>query len=234
VGPERLEELVSGLVLELVEGGLIDGEDLAMDATFFKAWSRRDPDDSSVGLSDPEARVGRDGKTFDLGYKAHVAVDSDSDMPLAIVVASANENEKRHVEELMDKASRVIPDIDNVVGDPQYSSQRVRETIAGHEAKPVIPYTSNQKAGEDGLRVDKKFRVSGPEKEKRLYEVGRASVERINSRLDYVGLEHFKLRGLRKALFHVLMCVLTLLLVAVAALRLGRPKRARSIASFYE
>ena len=233
VGPERLEELISGLVLELVEGGLITGEELAMDATFIKAWSRRNPADDSVGLSDPEARVGRDGKSYDLGYKPHIVNDVESDIPLAVVVAPANDNEKKHVETLMKKASRVVQDMSSVVGDSQYSSERVRMIISGYGARPVIPYMSNQLAGEDALRVDKYFRVSGSEEEKRLYEVGRASVERVNSRLDLVGLECFKLRGLRKALFHVLMCVVTLLLVAVAALRLGRPCKARSVISFY-
>jgi hypothetical protein len=40
-------------------------------------------------LSDPEARVGRDGKSYDLGYKAHIGVDADSDIPVAVVSASA-------------------------------------------------------------------------------------------------------------------------------------------------
>lgn len=204
VGPELLEELICGLLVELVESGVIISESVAMDAALVKAWSRRDPANDSVGLSDPEARMGSDGKTFELGYKHHIVCDVDSDMPLAVVVAPANE--KKHVETLMDKANMVVPDVDDVVGDPQYS-RRVREFVAELGAKPVIPYMSNQKAGEEALRVDKNFRVSGPEDKKRVYEVGRASVERVNSRLNLVGLECFKLRGLRKALFHVLMCV---------------------------
>ena len=90
VGPERLEDIMNILIRELVEGGIIKGETVAMDATFIKAWSRRDQADDSHGYSDPESRVGRDGKTYDLGYKAHLAVDVDSDMPVAMVVASAN------------------------------------------------------------------------------------------------------------------------------------------------
>lgn len=65
--------------------------------TFIKAWSRRDPADDNHGFSDPEAKVGRDGKSYDLGYKAHVAMDVESDMPVAVVGASANKKEKRHV-----------------------------------------------------------------------------------------------------------------------------------------
>ena len=122
VGPERLEDVMNSLLEELVEGGVIKGENLALDATFIKAWSRRDPADDSHGLSDPEARVGRDGKTYDLGYKGHVAVDADSDIPIAVIEASANENEKKHAEELLDKACLVVDGFKSVIGDSQYSS----------------------------------------------------------------------------------------------------------------
>jgi len=95
-GPERLTAIMNTLIRELLEGGIIKGETLALDATFIKAWSKRGMEDDSHGYSDPESRVGRDGKIYDLGYKAHIAVDADSDMPVAVVVASANMNEKRH------------------------------------------------------------------------------------------------------------------------------------------
>jgi transposase len=233
VGPERLEGIMNRLLEELVEGGVIKGETLALDATFVKAWSRRDPADDSRGLSDPESRVGRDGKTYDLGYKAHVAVDTDSDIPIAAVEASANENEKRHTEELLDKASLVVEGFKSVVGDSQYSSKRVRDSILMRGASPVIPYTSSQRGGGEVLRVDRFFRVSGPVEERRIYGLGMASVERVNSRLGLVGLGGLKLRGLRNVVFHVTLCIIAMLLVTLAAFRLGRPWKARSVLSFW-
>ncbi|TFH18604.1 hypothetical protein E4H04_02920 [Candidatus Bathyarchaeota archaeon] len=92
---------------------------------------------------------------------------------------------------------------------------------------------SNQRCGDEGLRVDRFFRVSGPAEERRMYEVGRAAVERVYSRLGSVGLDCLKLRGLRNAVVHMLLCVVTVLLVAVAALRLGRPWKAWSLSSFW-
>lgn len=233
VGPERLEDIMASLLEELVEGGVVKGENLALDATFIKAWSRRDPTDDSHGLSDPESRVGRDGKTYDLGYKAHVAVDIESDMPVAAVVASANENEKKHTEELLGKASEVVEGIKAVVADSQYSSEKVRGLVEELGAKPVIPYMSSHKRGEKVLRVDRFFRVSGPKAERRIYGWGRASVERVNSRLDLVGLGGLKLRGLKNVAVHVLLCLIVMLIVAVAAVRLGRPWKARSLSSFW-
>jgi transposase len=233
VGPDRLEEIMGSLLEELLEGSIIKGESIALDATFIKAWSRRDMADDSHGFSDPESRVGRDGKTYDLGYKAHIAVDVESDMPLAAVVASANDNEKKHAPELLDKVAEVLDSFKIVVGDSQYSSRRVRDCIVEHGALPVVPYMSNQARGMSVLRVDRFFRVSGAEEERKVYGVGRACVERVNARLELVGLDCLKLRGLRRVMVHVLLCILVVLLVAVAALRLGRPWKARSLASFW-
>jgi transposase len=232
VGPERLEEIMSGLIEEL-EGELVKGESIALDATFIKAWSKRDPADDRYGFSDPESQVGRDGKTYDLGYKAHVAVDVQSDMPLAVVVASANENEKKHAPVLLDNVAQVFTGFKAVVADSQYSSERVRGCVDECGAVPVVPYMSNQRRGESVLRVDRFFRTSGPVEERRLYGLGRACVERVNARLKLVGLDCLMLRGLRNVLTHVLLCVIVMLLVAVAALRLGRPWKARSVASFW-
>jgi hypothetical protein len=97
----------------------------------------------------------------------------------------------------------------------------------------VIPYPSNQARGEVVLRVDRFFRTSGSANERRIYGVGRASVERVNSRLMFVGLECLKFRGLRRVMVHVLLCIIVMLLVVVAAIRLGGPLKARSLASFW-
>ena len=58
-------------------------------------------------------------------------------------------------------------------------------------------------------------------------------VERVNARLELVGLECLRLTSLRRVQIHVLLCIIVLLLVAVAAMRLGRPWKARSVASFW-
>ena len=97
---------------------------------------------------------------------------------------------------------------------------------------PVVLYMSNQRCGGEVLRVDRFFRVSEPAEEGRVYGLGSASVERVNS-LDLVGLGGLKLRGLRNVMVHVVLCIVAMLLVAVAALRLGRPWKARSVLSFW-
>jgi hypothetical protein len=82
----------------------IRGETLALDSTFIKAYSQRSLD-NRTGHSDPESRVGRAVKAKDLGYRLHLAVDARSELPVAMIVASANENEKKHPLKLFEEAS---------------------------------------------------------------------------------------------------------------------------------
>ncbi len=185
VGPERLETIIAVLVEELIEGGIIQGKTVAMDATFIKAYSKRDSHDNRRGASDPDAMVGRDGRTYGLGYKAHIAGDVYSDLPLAFIAASANDNEKKHAPGLLDKTVEATGGrMETLVTDSQYSSRRFRDKVAGCGMVAVIPYPSNQRKGEDVLRVDRYFRVYGSEEERRLYGLGRSSIERVNSRLE--------------------------------------------------
>ena len=137
VGPMRLMRIVDHAVEVLVKKGKIRGEALAMDSTFIKAHSRRSLD-NRTGYSDPESRVGRAVKTRDLGYRLHLAVDAKSEMPVAMTVATANENEKKHPLKLFEKASyHVKPK--RLIADPQYSSANLRDAAIKQGTMPVIP-----------------------------------------------------------------------------------------------
>ena len=46
-----------------------------------------------------------------------------------MVVASANENEKKHAPEMLGKVSKVVDGVKAVVADSQYSSRKVRDCI---------------------------------------------------------------------------------------------------------
>jgi hypothetical protein len=93
-------------VRELVEGDVIDRETMAMDATFIRAWSRRDLHDNRRGYSDPDASVGRGDREYDLGYRVHIAADVDFGLSVAYVVSPANE--KRHTTLLSERVMEVI------------------------------------------------------------------------------------------------------------------------------
>jgi len=231
VGARRLQRIMNKLLKELLKRGVINGETVVLDATFVKAYSRRDPHENSRGKSDPEARVGRNGKTFELGYKLHVAVDAKSELPIAIIVASANDNEKKHAPALLEKALKATEGrVKLLVADSQYSSRNLRDQASSQGVRAVIPFPTNQQRGQKGLlRVDKYFRTHGPIYEKRVYRL-RSSIERVNSRLkDQLSLERHRVRGLGRITVHALLCMIAMLLNALAALRLNRVDKARSI-----
>jgi len=231
VGARRLQRIMNKLLKELLKRGAINGETVVLDATFVKAYSRRDPHENSRGKSDPEARVGRNGKTFELGYKLHVAVDAKSELPIAIIVASANDNEKKHAPALLGKALKASEGrVKLLVADSQYSSRNLRDQASSQGVRAVIPFPTNQQRGQKGLlRVDKYFRTHGPIYEKRVYRL-RSSIERVNSRLkDQLSLERHRVRGLGRITVHALLCMIAMLLTAMIALRLNRPEKTRSI-----
>ena len=223
--------IVDHAVETLLKKGRIRGETLALDSTFIKAHSRRSLD-NRTGYSDPESRVGRAIKTRDLGYRLHLAVDTRSEMPIAMTVAPANENEKKHSMQLFEKAScHVKPK--RLLADPQYSSQSLRDGALKQGTVPVIPYPRNQQKGVKGvLRIDRKFKSHGPQQLRRAYRK-RVAVERVFSRLkNLAGLTLHNLRGLARITFHTQLCLLIMLFTAQAAINTHKPGKSRSIRYF--
>ncbi|MGC8939880.1 MAG: hypothetical protein ACP5KU_05230, partial [Candidatus Bathyarchaeia archaeon] len=70
----------------------------------------------------------------------------------------------------------------------------------------------------------------GPEESlKRLYAF-KASIERVVSRLkEHLNLENHKVKGLRNILTHALICIIAMLLIALTAIKLGKPEQIRAI-----
>jgi IS5 family transposase len=228
VGPEKFQRIMTYLVKQLGQMDVLDGETMALDATFIEAYSRRDPQDSRRGLSDSDARLRKQGRNVTLGYGVHLAVDSRSEMPLAVVVEPANVNEKKLAAKLLHKAVRKKKRWKNLVADSQYSSRAFRDEARSLNVEPVIPYPKNQMKGKRVLRVDKKFRSHGPWRLKRLYR-RRSAVERTVSRLKtHFGLCQLRTRGLRNVLSHVFLCLIAMLMIALSLIKNGFVEKMRS------
>jgi transposase len=227
IGFERLRNLLSRVVEDLVNCGFIKGLKVVLDSKPLEARCRRDPVNPTMGWLDKEAKLGRGARGLIMGYKVHLACDGEEDVPLAFRVAPANENEKRHAVPLLREAVEKVR-AEAVICDKQYSSWKIRGFVQDLGAEQVIPYPSNQQKGVRGvLRVDRKFRVHGPEKLRTLYRL-RSSVERVNSRLAAL-LGKVTFKGLRAAAMQVSYAVLGMLFVAWAAIKTGKPEKARSI-----
>jgi hypothetical protein len=227
VGAERLQLIIEEKIVELLRRMKVEEVDAVLDPSFVKAWSIRHPDNSRIGFSDPDARVGRNGRGYDLGYKLHLSVDPKTIMPLGILVEPANDNEKKHAPSLVERTRDVLDRagvrLRRLIGDSQYSSGKVRELAD----ETVIPYTSNQR-GEGVLRVDRRFRTYGPEELRREYHK-RPMVESAFSFLKHqYSLAVNKVRGLADVSVYVLLSVFCHVLVREAAENMGRPDKAVS------
>ena len=203
--------------------------DCVFDASFIKAWSTRDPLDNQRGYSDLEARVGRAGRTFGLGYKLHLAIDSKTMLPLTCTFASANQNEQKHSLSILEKTKLILKRsaarLRSVIADSQYSDGKLRNAVDD----TVIPYRANQKRDVKGLlRVDKKFRAYGPEDQKREYHK-RPHIEAVYSFLKtQYSLATNKVRGLKNVASYALYSLLCLVLNREAAENIKRPDKAVS------
>lgn len=54
---------------------------------FIKAYNKRDPHENDRVDADPEARVVRNGKTYELSNKLHIAIEAKSEVALAVISA---------------------------------------------------------------------------------------------------------------------------------------------------
>jgi hypothetical protein len=228
VGAERLLLIIEEKVVWLLRRSGVTEVDAILDASFVKAWSTRHPDNSRTGFSDIDAKVGRNGRGYDLGYKLHVSVDHARILPLASVLAPANENEKRHAPALVERTRMVLGKADarlrSLIADSQISSARVRGLVEA----AVIPYTASQRRGEDVLRVDRRFRTHGPEGEVREYRKRPAVEASFAFMKTQFGLSVNRVRGLLNASVYALLCVLCCVLNREAAENMGRPEKALS------
>jgi transposase len=229
VGEDNLTRIIEEKVVKLLKRNDAKDVDALFDASFIKAWSTRDPLDNRRDYSDREARVGRAGRTFGLGYKLHLAIDSKTMLPLTCTFASANQNEQKHSLNLLEKTKLILKQSEaklrSVIADSQYSDSKLRNAVDA----TVIPYRANQKRNVEGLlRVDRKFRTYGPDDQKKEYHK-RPHIEAVYSFLKtQYNLAINKVRGLGNVASYALFSILCLVLNREAAENIGRFDKAVS------
>jgi Transposase DDE domain/Transposase domain (DUF772) len=145
IGENRLIEIIEEKVVKLLKQHGSKDVDSVFDASFIKAWSTRDPLDGQTGYSDREARVGRAGRTFGLGYKMHLVIDSKTMLPLACTFASANQNEQKHSLSILEQTKSILKrsaaKLKSVIADSQYSDGKLKRCWRGGDSVSVKPET---------------------------------------------------------------------------------------------
>jgi len=227
LGRDGYERVFSMLLEQLLKGGAVKGEVVALDGTAIKAYSQRSLD-NKTGKSDREARVGRGRRGFILGYKVHAACCTSSELPLAFTVAPCNMNEKRFIKPLLEKLRGHGVCFKTVLADAQYDSAKVRNTVREYGAEPVIPYRKTSRI-KSGLKVGRDFVVHGVKRLVNLFRK-RVSIERVFSRAkEWLLLDHLRVRGLEQAFIHACLGFSAMLVVALTAVRQRKPNLIRGI-----
>ena len=211
----------------LVQAACVDGTDL-------RAWSSRSLDDSRRGLGDPDARLGRGGKGFYLGYRSLFLTDVEG-FPLGHVEAPANVNETLMVESLLDGVLGENIEVELLAGDCGFESRRVFEALEDRKMGNLIAWRRmrGRENPPDVLTIRERIDVEGPEYKRVIYKRLRALVEgfigRVRCRLAYGRLTW---QGLDNVSIHVSLVLCVVYAVAIAAHRIGRPELRQSIAYF--
>jgi len=223
----RLRDSQPLTAVGLVQAACVDGTDL-------RAWSSRSLDDSRRGLGDPDARLGRGGKGFYLGYRTLFLTDVEG-FPLGHVEAPANVNETLMVEPLLDRVLGEDLEVELLAGDSGFESRRVLDAVESRKMAPLIAWRSmrGRENPPDVLTVKDRIDVEGPEHKrvvyKRLRAVVKGFISRVKTRLGYGGLTW---QGLENVSIHVSLVLCVVYAVAIAAHRIGRPELRQSVAFF--
>jgi len=221
LGVERFEEAFEAMVEQAV----------AIDSTAFEAYSTRDATNRR-GRSDPDADVGRAGRTYILGYRVHLVCCADGDVPLAFMVQPVSRNDKLFYKPLLEEAWKAGAGFRVVAANRQYDSmelhQWTKEALGAEAAIPTYHRRGNEKLGR-GLMVNARFRVTGPKRLVKAYHK-RLSVERVFKKVKrQLGLETHHLKGLANVTIHTCLTLLCVLAVVIASYMAGKPSKARSI-----
>jgi transposase len=232
LGEETYQRIFNDLARMLIESGVLMGRVVAVDSTHIVAYSARAMD-NATGRSDPDARVGRGRRGFILGYRVHTVCCADSELPIAFKVAPCNDNDKLYFEPLLEKAHHLGVGFRHVVADSQYNSENVRNAAEWLGAEPIIPVRRDSRVRR-ALRVGRGFVAKGAKRVVRLFRK-RWSIERLFGRAkNWLMLDGLRVRGLTEVVIHVSLSLISMLAVAVTAVRIGVPRLVRCIKRFVE
>ena len=186
------------------------GKRVAIDSTDIKAWANKakkpaTDKDAAWAVKSTSGNL----KKFWLGYKAHLAVDAEYELPIALTVTPANVHDTRGATRVLRQARYATPKFhpDFVMADKGYSSDALRHHIhRQYRAEPIIKAQGGHKKAL--ARETLEFKA--------IYNQ-RVAVERVFSRLkEHRSLNHLRGRGINKATVHCFLAVIVLQGQAVA------------------
>jgi transposase len=196
------------------------GKSVAIDSTDLKAWANgakkpvADPDATWAAKLDTSSK-----KKFYFGYKLHLLVDTQFELPIAANVTTGSASDVRIASRVLQQARYTYGKFhpDYVMADAGYSSKKLRYLVKRqYRAEPIIKVNP----------AHKKALFPETEEWKALYN-RRSSIERVFGRLKgYRRLNNITIRRRHKVTVH---CFLSLIVVQAQALHSAMSNQISSV-----
>ena len=179
---------------------------IAQDSTDVSAYSKSDRD-ARYGHRTPPKKEQiaskNTEKSFVFGYKLHMIVDAETEMPSAIYIAPANRNDKVFFHKLYDEVKRLyrvhLNPNPEYLADAAYDSTDIYQELHSDNVKPLIAINGR------GF-----YKSSVP---KDLDYGKRWAIERMFSRLKEVfGLSKNRFVGIKRVSVHIYSCLIAYIL----------------------
>ena len=141
---EIAQKLFNDLVQQCLDENIIAADTIAIDSTAIDAYEQKQPKSKSQKTGN--ATWGAKYDTFKnkltwFGYKIHLAVDTSSELPLALEVTPANIYDGDMGPALIEKIAAQIPEgtLNYVIADSGYDQLKNYEAAKAHGAQAIIP-----------------------------------------------------------------------------------------------
>jgi len=261
IGVDGMVEILSVMVVRLMQKGIITAKSLSLDATIISAWfkdCRNRKDEQHLKRcrheksKDADASWGYDHHrdTYVYGYKVHILLDSSTALPIVLTVTAAGYGENRTVAWFVSMLLALGVRVRKFFADAGYDSNKTRLLIV--EMLGAIPFIPLQTRNCKGATAKEKkarrkllcYRFYAKNFVKRFWvdpDSNRFDKEfdakTFSEQLFSVGkgsldLDSLMHRGREWATLHSVAICVVVLAVANTALETGRPDLMRCVKCF--
>ncbi|EGL83967.1 transposase IS4 family protein, partial [Caldalkalibacillus thermarum TA2.A1] len=136
-----VQQLFDDLVKQCLEEGIIDGQHVAIDSAAIEAYEKKQPKSRSAqtGNANWGAKFDAFGNKLTwFGYKVHLAVDTHSELPIALEVTPAHVNDGEQAPDLMAQSTEILDTKPKYfIMDAGYDQDKVYQSAYRHGAQAI-------------------------------------------------------------------------------------------------
>jgi IS5 family transposase len=212
IGTDTLEQLFQVVVQQLLDEGFLNLHMIAQDGSILEG-----------NLDDKEAGWGWDHiqETYVYGYKIHVIVDTNTELPIGLIITKANVHDSKEFQNLYSKTRSYKTRFPTkfYIADKAFDTHNIRFTLLNDDVQPIIKASKT--------RIEPKYSQEFINKYNK-----RVTVERFFSRLkDYLNLKKLGICGKKNVILYTHFICIGMLIIGFINQCLGYSPR--SIKTFF-